>query len=57
MPPTPAAVLRQRDAIRVVALALVRLIVAALALLAREGYSDPYVSAGHELSEVRVSTA
>src|ERR1700737_1527145 len=52
VPPTPAAVLRQRDAIRVVALALVRLVVASLALLAREGDSDPYVSAGHEPSRV-----
>src|ERR1039457_6533081 len=52
VPPAPAAVFRQRDAIRVVALALVRLIVAALALLAREGASDPYVSAGHEPSKV-----
>ena len=48
----------QRDAIRVVALALIRLVVAALALLAREGDSDPYVSAGHLASRgVRWLTA
>ena len=47
VPPAPAAVLSQRDAIRVVALALIRLVIAALALLACEGDSDPYVSAGH----------
>jgi hypothetical protein len=44
---TEAAVLAQGDAVGVVALALVGLIVAMLALLAREGDSDPYVSAGH----------
>jgi hypothetical protein len=52
MPPAPAAVLGLRDAIRVIPLAFVRLIVAALAVLAREGDSDPYVSAGHEPSKV-----
>ena len=45
--PAPLAVLAQRDAIGVVALALVGLVVAALALLAGEGDSDPHVSAGH----------
>jgi hypothetical protein len=44
---TPAAVLAQPDAIGVVALALIRLVVAVLALLAGEGDSDPNVSAGH----------
>src|SRR5690348_14955152 len=43
----PLAVLAQRDAIGVVALALVGLVVAMLALLAREGDSDSNVSAGH----------
>src|SRR5664279_4947836 len=45
---TPAAVLAQGDAIGIVALALVRLVVAMLALLASEGDSDAYVSASHE---------
>src|SRR3954453_1215776 len=45
--PAPLAVLAQRDAIGVVALALVRLVVAPLALLAGEGDSDAHVSAGH----------
>src|SRR5215213_370575 len=45
--PAPLAVLAQPDAIRVVALGLVGLVVPALALLAREGDSDPDVSAGH----------
>src|SRR5271166_2974654 len=44
---TPAAVLAQRDPIGVVALALVRLVVAMLALLAGEGDSDSDISAGH----------
>src|SRR5262249_40788680 len=44
---TEAAGLAQGDAVGVVALALVGLVVAMLALLAREGDSDPYVSAGH----------
>src|SRR4030095_16161314 len=43
----PRAVLAQRDAIGVVALALVGLVVAPLALLAGEGDSDAHVSAGH----------
>src|SRR3954451_1227345 len=47
MRPAPLAVLAQRDAIGVVALALVRLVVAPLALLAGEGDSDAHVSAGH----------
>jgi hypothetical protein len=44
---TPTAVLAQADAIGVVALALIRLVVTVLALLAGEGDSDPNVSAGH----------
>jgi hypothetical protein len=44
----PLAVLAQADAVRVVSLGLIGLIVPALALLAREGDSDPDVSAGHE---------
>src|ERR1700737_495403 len=42
-----ATVLAQRDAIRVVALALIGLVIAMLALLACEGDSDSDVSAGH----------
>src|SRR5207342_1638061 len=42
-----AAVLAQRHPVRVVALALVRLVVAMLAILAGEGDSDSHVSAGH----------
>jgi hypothetical protein len=42
-----AAVLAQRDPVWVVALALIRLVVAMLALLAREGDSDSDVSASH----------
>jgi hypothetical protein len=45
--PAPLAELPQRDAIWVVALALVGLIVTPLALLAGEGDSDAHVSAGH----------
>jgi hypothetical protein len=44
---TPTAVLAQGDPVRVVALALVCLVVAMLALLAGEGDSDSDVSAGH----------
>jgi hypothetical protein len=44
---TPAAVLAQRDAIGVVALALVCLVVAMFALLASEGDRDTNVSTGH----------
>jgi hypothetical protein len=44
---TPAAVFAQLDPLRVVALALVGLVVPALALLAGEGDSDPDISAGH----------
>jgi hypothetical protein len=47
MPPAPPAVFAQRDAIGVVALGLIRLVVPALALLAREGDGDPDVSTGH----------
>src|SRR5215213_9757125 len=43
----PLAVLAQRDAIRVVALGLVRHVVATLADLTGEGHSDSHVSAGH----------
>ena len=49
VPAAPAAVLAQLDAIRVVALALVCLVVAPLALLTREGDSDANVSASHGL--------
>jgi hypothetical protein len=48
---TPAAVLAQADPIGVVALALIRLIVAVLALLASERDSDPDVSASHVQSQ------
>src|SRR6201989_325916 len=51
--PAPLAVLAQRDAIGVVALALVRLVVAPLALLAGEGDCDADVSAGHTPLRVR----
>jgi hypothetical protein len=45
--PAPAAVLAQLQSFRIIPLALVGLIVPALALLAREGGSDPNVSTGH----------
>jgi hypothetical protein len=45
--PAPAAVLAQLESFRVVALALVRLVVPALALLAREGHGYPDISTGH----------
>ena len=48
MPPAPLAVLAKLQPLRVVALAFVRLVVPALAVLAREGDCDPDVSAGHE---------
>ena len=54
VPTAPLAVLAQRDAIRVVALGLLCLVVPALALLAREGHSDPDVSAGHGRRAPRV---
>src|SRR5258705_6703867 len=41
VPAAPAAVLAQRDAIRVVPLGLIGLVVPALALLASEGDGDP----------------
>jgi hypothetical protein len=47
MPLAPLAVLVKLQPLRVVALALIRLVVAALALLAGEGRSDPHVSTGH----------
>jgi hypothetical protein len=50
---TPATVLAQLDPIRVVALALIRLVVAMLALLAREGDSNSDVSAGHDEKSLR----
>src|SRR3954451_825673 len=49
----PLAVLAQRDAIGGVGLALVRLVVAPLALLAGEGDCDADVSAGHTPLRVR----
>ena len=45
--PAPPAVLAQRHAVGVVALALVGLVVAPLAVLAGEGHCDSHVSAGH----------
>ena len=45
--PAPAAVLPQLQPLGVVPLALIRLVVPALALLAGEGGSDPDVSTGH----------
>jgi hypothetical protein len=50
MPAAPAAVLAQLDALGIVALAFVRLVIPALAVLAGEGHSDPDISAGHILS-------
>jgi hypothetical protein len=47
MPPAPLAVLAKLQPLRVVALALIGLVVTALALLAREGGSNPNVSTGH----------
>ena|GEM_PF-6057265 len=47
VPAAPATVLAQAHPIGVVALALIRLVVAMLALLAGEGDSDPNVSASH----------
>src|SRR5581483_1809674 len=46
--PAPLAELAQLQALGVVALALVCLVIAALAFLAREGGSDPNVSTGHD---------
>jgi hypothetical protein len=45
--PAPAAILPELDPLRIVPLALIRLVVPALALLACEGDSDPNVSASH----------
>src|SRR5580704_17943921 len=50
---TPTAVLAQADPVGVVALALVCLVVAMLALLAREGDSNTNVSAGHDQKSLR----
>jgi hypothetical protein len=47
MPLAPLAVLAKLQPLWVVALALIGLVVAALALLAGEGGSDPNVSTGH----------
>ena len=44
---TPAAVLAQLQSLRVVPLALIGLVIAALALFARESGSDPNVSTSH----------
>ncbi len=53
VPAAEATVLAQGDAIGVVALALVGLVVAMFALLAREGDSDSNVSAGHGQKPLR----
>jgi hypothetical protein len=45
--PAPAAVLAQLQSLRIVPLALIRLVIPALALLAGEGCGDPDVSTGH----------
>ena len=45
----PTTVLAHLNPVGIVALALIRLVVAALAVLTGEGYSDSYVSAGHFL--------
>jgi hypothetical protein len=50
---TPATVLTQRHPVRVVALALVGLVVAMLALLAGEGDSDSDISASHWSKSLR----
>jgi hypothetical protein len=50
----PAAVLAQLNPLGVVALALVRLVIPSLAVLARERDCDPNVSAGHWRSKVDV---
>jgi hypothetical protein len=47
MPLAPLAVLAKLQPLRVVALALIRLVITALAVLAGEGRSDPNVSTGH----------
>lgn len=49
----PAAVLAHFNPVWIVALALICLVVAALAVLAGEGYSDSNVSAGHVSSLFR----
>jgi hypothetical protein len=43
----PAAMLAHFNPVGIVALALIRLVIAALAVLTCEGYSDSNVSAGH----------
>jgi hypothetical protein len=53
--PAPLAVFAQRDPLGIVALGLVRLVVATLADLAGESRSDPHVSAGHVGSSVTAS--
>src|SRR6185436_3631880 len=52
----PTAVLAQLDPLRIVALALVRLVVPSLAVFACERDCDPDVSAGHGRSKVDVGT-
>jgi hypothetical protein len=47
VPLAPAAILAQLKTLGIVALAFVRLVVAASALLAGEGRSDPNISTGH----------
>jgi hypothetical protein len=53
VPTAPATVLAQGHPIGIVALALIRLIVPVLALLACEGDCNPYVSASHSESSLR----
>jgi hypothetical protein len=53
MAPAPPAVFAQLDPLGVVALALVRLIVPALADVACERHSDPDISTGHLLASRR----
>jgi hypothetical protein len=45
--PAPAAVLPELNPVWIVPLALIGLVIPAPAFLAREGYGDPDVSAGH----------
>jgi hypothetical protein len=52
--PAPATVLAHLNPFRVVALALIGLVVAAPTLLASEGHSDPNVSTGHRAYRVVV---
>jgi hypothetical protein len=52
--PAPTTVLAKLQPLRVVSLALVRLVVPALALFTRKSGSDPDVSTGHNALPVRV---